>query len=242
MQSAETSDRQASECFCGRAPWLRAGGPEALATPSRCRCRHVARIAGEIEAEARKRRTRKPKSSRTRSNRPRPQGRLKTNHEQCRPQIPVSDLPSKRATNSRQNCKPLRLFTAGSRWHRSITPLGTPGGAISCADLLACLFGPSSMSGLPPPMIPTDRFVLSKGHAAPALYAIGAHYGFCDAAAALRLRKLGSPFRDSPRRDMPWVRDQHRLSRPGILGGVGNGDGYAHPGKAVARIRASRRR
>jgi transketolase len=84
---------------------------------------------------------------------------------------------------------------------------GHPGGALSCADLLACLYGaelnlwPSSVDD------PTrDRFVLSKGHAAPALYAVAAHYGFCDAQAALSLRKLNSPFQGHPHvRDLPWA-------------------------------------
>jgi len=84
---------------------------------------------------------------------------------------------------------------------------GHPGGAMSSADLFACLFGaelnlwPSSLDD------PNrDRFVLSKGHAAPALYAVGAHYGFCGKEAALRLRKLHSPFQGHPHvLDMPWV-------------------------------------
>lgn len=84
---------------------------------------------------------------------------------------------------------------------------GHPGGALSCADILACLFGaelnvwPDNASD---PQ--RDRFVLSKGHAAPALYAIAAHHGFCDARAALSLRKLGSPFQGHPHiGDLPWV-------------------------------------
>jgi transketolase len=84
---------------------------------------------------------------------------------------------------------------------------GHPGGSLSCADLLTCLFGaelnfwPSAVDD------PSrDRFVLSKGHAAPALYAVGAQYGFCDAKAALKLRKLGSPFQGHPHvLDLPWV-------------------------------------
>jgi transketolase len=48
--------------------------------------------------------------------------------------------------------------------------------------------------------------VLSKGHAAPALYAAGAHFGFCTAYEALSLRKLGSQFQGHPHvRDLPWV-------------------------------------
>src|ERR1700679_1420759 len=58
---------------------------------------------------------------------------------------------------------------------------GHPGGALSCADLLACLYG-AEMNVWPATVDDPqrDRFVLSKGHAAPALYAVGAYYGFCD--------------------------------------------------------------
>lgn len=84
---------------------------------------------------------------------------------------------------------------------------GHPGGALSCADILACLYGAELNlwpSGVNDPA--RDRFVLSKGHAAPALYAVAAHYGFCDARAALSLRKLGSPFQGHPHvLDLPWA-------------------------------------
>ncbi|HEX4302014.1 MAG TPA: transketolase [Rhizomicrobium sp.] len=84
---------------------------------------------------------------------------------------------------------------------------GHPGGALSCADLLACLFG-AELNFWPNDIEDParDRFVLSKGHAAPALYAVGAHYGFCDAKAALQLRKLNSSFQGHPHvLDLPWV-------------------------------------
>src|SRR6201995_729599 len=84
---------------------------------------------------------------------------------------------------------------------------GHPGGALSCADLLACLFG-AELNFWPNAIDDPhrDRFVLSKGHAAPALYAVAAHYGFCDAKAALSLRKLNSKFQGHPHvLDLPWV-------------------------------------
>ena len=84
---------------------------------------------------------------------------------------------------------------------------GHPGGALSCADLIAALFGaelniwPSSVNDPH-----RDRFVLSKGHACPTLYAIAAWHDFCDRKEALSLRKLGSPFQGHPHvRDLPWV-------------------------------------
>jgi transketolase len=84
---------------------------------------------------------------------------------------------------------------------------GHPGGALSCADLLAALYG-AEMNIWPERLDDPDRdhLVLSKGHAAPALYAAGAHFGFCKADDALTLRKLGSPFQGHPHvADLPWV-------------------------------------
>ncbi len=84
---------------------------------------------------------------------------------------------------------------------------GHPGGALSCADIVASLFG--AELNLWPDTITDpdrDRFVLSKGHSAPILYAVGAHYGYCKSQDALRLRKFGSPFQGHPHvGDLPWV-------------------------------------
>jgi transketolase len=84
---------------------------------------------------------------------------------------------------------------------------GHPGGAMSSADILASLFG-AELNFWPDAINDPDRdrFVLSKGHGAPALYAVAAHFGFCDAKSALKLRKLGSPFQGHPHVcDLPWV-------------------------------------
>ena len=84
---------------------------------------------------------------------------------------------------------------------------GHPGGSLSCADIMAVLFGSELNVWASAPNNPSrDRFVLSKGHAAPALYAIAAHHGFCDKKAALALRKLGSRFQGHPHvGDLSWV-------------------------------------
>ena len=84
---------------------------------------------------------------------------------------------------------------------------GHPGGALSCSDILACLYG-AELNAWPSAIDDPDRdrFVLSKGHAAPALYAAAARHGFCDTRAALKLRKLGSPFQGHPHvGDLPFV-------------------------------------
>src|ERR1700744_6414140 len=86
----------------------------------------------------------------------------------------------------------VRMHAIASIYHAGS---GHPGGALSCADLMASLYGAELNvwpRGVNDPA--RDRFVLSKGHAAPALYATGAYYGFCDPKEALKLRKLGSPF------------------------------------------------
>ena len=98
----------------------------------------------------------------------------------------------------------IRAISIASIYHAGS---GHPGGSLSCADLLACLYG-AEMNVWPERIddADRDRFVLSKGHAAPALYAAGAHFGFCTADDALTLRKLGSKFQGHPHvRDLPWV-------------------------------------
>jgi len=116
------------------------------------------------------------------------------------PQSPAMDLEKQLAIAAAF----VRKHAIASIYHAGS---GHPGGAMSCADLLACLFG-AELNFWPTDIDDPhrDRFVLSKGHAAPALYAVGAHYGFCDAKAALKLRKLNSPFQGHPHvLDLPWV-------------------------------------
>ena len=77
--------------------------------------------------------------------------------------------------------------------------IGDVGSALSAADLLACLYG--AELNLWPSTIADpdrDRFVLSNGDATPTLYAIAAHYGFCDANEALDFCKFGSRFQIYP--------------------------------------------
>lgn len=98
----------------------------------------------------------------------------------------------------------IRMHAIASIYHAGS---GHPGGAMSSADLFACLYGAEMNvwpEGVDDPS--RDRFVLSKGHGAPALYAAGARFGFCNAHAALSLRKLGSPFQGHPHvLDLPFV-------------------------------------
>ncbi len=50
-----------------------------------------------------------------------------------------------------------------------------------------------------------DRFILSKGHAAPALYSVLARHGYFDPAELLTLRRLHSRLQGHPKRDLPGI-------------------------------------
>lgn len=79
---------------------------------------------------------------------------------------------------------------------------GHPGGSLSAADIMTVLyFDEMNIDPLDPEMEGRDRFVLSKGHAAPVLYAALAERGFFPKEDVLTLRKLGSRFQGHPSRD-----------------------------------------
>ncbi len=82
---------------------------------------------------------------------------------------------------------------------------GHPGGSLSCADILAVLYAAELNIDAENPADPMrDRFILSKGHAAPALYGIWAAMGLMKRSDAVRLRKLGSRAQGHPHvLDMP---------------------------------------
>ncbi len=77
---------------------------------------------------------------------------------------------------------------------------GHPGGSLSCADILCALYFGSVMdyTADDPRKADRDRFILSKGHAAPALYAVLARAGFFPSSELKTLRKLGSRLQGHP--------------------------------------------
>ena len=77
---------------------------------------------------------------------------------------------------------------------------GHPGGSLSSSDIVAALYFGGILKVDPDnPLWPDrDRFVLSKGHAAPVLYAALAERGFFPTDILLSLRKLGSPLQGHP--------------------------------------------
>ena len=81
-------------------------------------------------------------------------------------------------------------FSAGS---------GHPGGSLSAADLMTALyFSEMNVDPKDSKKEGRDRFVLSKGHAAPALYACLAERGYFPKEDLVSLRKLGSRLQGHP--------------------------------------------
>jgi len=76
---------------------------------------------------------------------------------------------------------------------------GHPGGSLSSADILATLyFGELNIDPKNPKMANRDKFVLSKGHAVPALYAALGERGFYEVNEMMTLRQVGSKFQGHP--------------------------------------------
>ena len=76
---------------------------------------------------------------------------------------------------------------------------GHPGGSLSCADILTVLYFNQMNIDEEKPNDPNrDRLVLSKGHAAPALYSVLAEKGYFDKELLQTFRKIGSNLQGHP--------------------------------------------
>ena len=76
---------------------------------------------------------------------------------------------------------------------------GHPGGSLSAVEILVELFFDYMRHNPADPKWPDrDRFILSKGHAAPVLYAVMAEAGYTPADQLKTLRKLGSMYQGHP--------------------------------------------
>jgi transketolase len=93
---------------------------------------------------------------------------------------------------------------------RSTTEAGSghPTSSLSAAHLVAVLFADHLRTDMSDPRSPAnDRFLLSKGHAAPVLYAALKAIGAIDDRMLLSLRRFGSPIQGhpAPSPELPWV-------------------------------------
>ena len=76
---------------------------------------------------------------------------------------------------------------------------GHPGGSLSSADMMTYLyFEEMNIDPREPKKADRDRFVLSKGHCAPALYSAMAQRGYFPVEELTTLRKLGSRLQGHP--------------------------------------------
>lgn len=83
-----------------------------------------------------------------------------------------------------------QVYNAGS---------GHPGGSLSCVDILTVLyFNQMNINEKEPNAPSRDRFVLSKGHCAPALYACLAKKGFFDKEKLEGFRKINGELQGHP--------------------------------------------
>ena len=110
---------------------------------------------------------------------------------------------------------------------------GHPGGSLSISDIMAYLyFEEMNIDPANPKWEDRDRFVLSKGHCAPALYAALANRGYFPVEELTTLRKIGSRLQGHP--DMTLTPGVDMSA--GSLGlGISSAAGMALAGKIAGK-------
>ncbi len=109
---------------------------------------------------------------------------------------------------------------------------GHPGGSLSAAEVFTYLyFEEMNIDPANPDKEDRDRFVLSKGHTAPGLYAALAHRGFFPVEDLTTLRKLGSYLQGHPCIHIPGVDMSSGSLGQGISAAVGMALGAQMDGK-----------
>ncbi len=104
-----------------------------------------------------------------------------------------SKLINDDATSRRLRTTILKMIHAGKSGH--------PGGSFSCLEIIMTLFADIlKFDPQKPDWEDRDRFVLSKGHGVPSLYAVLAECGFFPQEWLMSLRQLGSPLQGHPDR------------------------------------------
>ena len=98
--------------------------------------------------------------------------------------------------NTELMAKEMRKLILTSLYHAKS---GHPGGSLSCTDILAVLYNEEmNVDPADPKKAGRDRLVLSKGHAAPALYAALAMKGYFPKEDMVTLRKIDSHLEGHP--------------------------------------------
>ena len=108
----------------------------------------------------------------------------------------------------------LRMTTAAGSGHATT--------CLSMAELMSCLFFDEMKFNVKNPDEPSnDEFVLSKGHAAPILYATYAEAGAFPVKRLDTLRQFGSALEGHPTPDFPWAKAATGSLGQGLSIGVG---------------------
>ena len=104
---------------------------------------------------------------------------------------------------------------------------GHPGGSLSAADIVVTLFFDVMRHDPENPHWPDrDRFILSKGHCCPILYAVMAECGYCPKDKLMTLRKLGSIYQGHPDvRFLPALEASTGSLGQGLSLGIGMAEG-----------------
>ena len=112
---------------------------------------------------------------------------------------------------------------------------GHPGGSLSAAELFTYLyFKELNVDPKNPGAEDRDRFVLSKGHTAPGLYAAMAHRGFFPVEDLLTLRHIDSYLQGHPNMNMiPGIDMSTGSLGQGISAAVGMALGLRYQGKSA---------
>ena len=116
---------------------------------------------------------------------------------------------------------------------------GHPGGSLSAADLFTYLyFKELNVDPTNPKWEDRDRFVLSKGHTAPGLYAALAQRGFFPEEDLQTLRQIGSHLQGHPNmNETPGVDMSTGSLGQGISAACRHGPGRQVPGQGLPGVR-----
>ena len=138
----------------------------------------------------------------------------------------VQTTPSRRASSQEANIPALMNIATRLRIDSVLSTSeagsGHPSTCCSAAEIVAALFFAEMRYDAADPQNPeNDRFVLSKGHAAPILYAAWAEAGFLKRDDLLSLRRLDSDLEGHPTPRLPFVDVATGSLGQGLCAGVG---------------------
>jgi len=135
----------------------------------------------------------------------------------------------------KENCVIAELKSKANKIRKDIVKMiteagsGHPGGSLSAVEIVTALyFKVMRHNPKNPKWKDRDRFILSKGHAAPLLYSVLAESGYFEVKELLTLRKLGSRLQGHPdMKRLPGI----EISTGSLGHGLSVGNGMAMAGK-----------